>query len=128
MNILQIVGIGLVATILIVIIRKERPDMALTISLTAGAIIFLLLIGNIFSIIGVMEDVARKANLDDIYFTTILKVLGIAYIAEFGSQLCKDAGESAIASKIELGGKIIIMILAMPILSALMDVILQIIP
>ena len=56
---------------------------------------------------------AQKANLDSIYITTVLKVIGIAYIAG-GSQICKDSGEGAIASKIELGGKIL-MVLALPI-------------
>jgi stage III sporulation protein AD len=64
--------------------------------------------------------------MDSVYITTILKVIGIAYLADFGAQLCKDAGESAIAAKIELGGKILILLLAIPILTALMELILKI--
>jgi len=73
-----------------------------------------------------VEEIAQRANLDSIYLTTVLKVIGIAYIAEFGSQICKDSGEGAIASKIELGGKVLMMVLALPILTALLEAVLAI--
>jgi stage III sporulation protein AD len=127
-NILQIVGIGIIAALLAVIIKQQRPDMALLVSLAAGAFIFVMVLGNVKSVVAGIEQMANKANLNTIYLTTVLKVVGIAYIAEFGSQICSDAGEKAIASKIELGGKILIMVLALPILTALMEIILKILP
>jgi stage III sporulation protein AD len=78
-------------------------------------------------VIEVLKYFASKTNIDLLYFTTILKVIAIAYITEFGAQVCKDAGESAIASKIEFGGKVLIMIMAIPILAALMDIITKLI-
>ncbi|MBE3101117.1 MAG: stage III sporulation protein AD [Firmicutes bacterium] len=128
MNIMQIVAIGLIAAVLAVVVRQQRPDMALMISLAAGVIIFIMVLGNVKAVVNTINNMAQRANLDSIYLTTILKVVGIAYIAEFGAQICKDAGEGAIASKIELGGKLLIMILALPILTALMEVILKILP
>jgi stage III sporulation protein AD len=128
MNILQITAIGLITTLLVIIVKQQRPDIAMMISLAAGSVIFILLLGNIKTIASSVENMAQKANLDSIYITTVLKVIGIAYIAEFGSQICKDSGEGAIASKIELGGKILIMVLALPILTALLEVVLKILP
>jgi stage III sporulation protein AD len=128
MNIMQITAIGLVTALLVIIVKQQRPDIAMIISLAAGSVIFILLLGNIKIVATSVENMAQKANLDSIYITTVLKVIGIAYIAEFGSQICKDAGEGAIASKIELGGKILIMILALPILTALMEAVLKILP
>lgn len=128
MNIMQITAIGLVTALLVIIVKQQRPDIAIIISLAAGSVIFILLLGNIKIVATSVENMAQKANLDSIYITTVLKVIGIAYIAEFGSQICKDAGEGAIASKIELGGKILIMILALPILTALMEAVLKILP
>ncbi len=128
MNILQITAIGLITTLLVIIVKQQRPDIAMMISLAAGSVIFILLLGNIKTIVSSVENMAQKANLDSIYITTVLKVIGIAYIAEFGSQICKDSGEGAIASKIELGGKILIMVLALPILTALLEVVLKILP
>ncbi|MFY9520125.1 MAG: stage III sporulation protein AD, partial [Caldicoprobacterales bacterium] len=77
-------------------------------------------------VIETISNLFNKSNMDSVYITTILKVIGIAYLADFGAQLCKDAGESAIAAKIELGGKILILLLAIPILTALMELILKI--
>ncbi|HHU49079.1 MAG TPA: stage III sporulation protein AD [Clostridiales bacterium] len=128
MNILQITAIGLITTLLVIIVKQQRPDIAMMISLAAGSVIFILLLGNIKTIVSSVENMAQKANLDSIYITTVLKVIGIAYIAEFGSQICKDSGEGAIASKIELGGKILIMVLALPILTALLEAVLKILP
>ncbi|HHY81452.1 MAG TPA: stage III sporulation protein AD [Clostridiales bacterium] len=128
MNIMQITAIGLIAALLVMIIKQQRPDIALVITLAAGAVLFILLLGNIKTIAVTVENMAQKANLDSIYLTTVLKVIGIAYIAEFGSQICKDSGEGAIASKIELGGKVLIMILALPVVTALMEAVLKILP
>jgi len=128
MNIMQLTAIGLIATLLVLIVKQQRPEIAMMISLAAGAVLFVLLLGNIRTIVSSVENIAKKANLTSIHITTVLKVLGIAYISEFGSQICKDSGESAIASKIELSGKILIMVLALPIISTLMETILSILP
>jgi stage III sporulation protein AD len=129
MNIMQITAIGLVTALLVMIVKQQRPDIAMIISLAAGADpIHLCYLGYLKTIASSVEEIAQRANLDSIYLTTVLKVIGIAYIAEFGSQICKDSGEGAIASKIELGGKILMMVLALPILTALLEAVLKILP
>jgi len=128
MNIMQIVAIGLTAAVLALVVRQQRPDIAMMISLAAGTILFLMILGNLKSVVTVVNQLSRKASLDTIYLSTVLKVIGISYIAEFGAQICRDAGESSIASKIELGGKVLIMMLAVPILSALLETILKALP
>jgi len=75
-----------------------------------------------------LRKIAVNAQVNLIYVETILKIIGIAYIAEFASQITKDAGQGTIASKIELGGKIIILAMAVPILTALIEMILNMIP
>jgi stage III sporulation protein AD len=126
MNIMQITAIGLVTALLVMIVKQQRPDIAMIISLAAGAILFIMLLGYLKTIASSVEEIAQRANLHSIYLTTVLKVIGIAYIAEFGSQICKDSGEGAIASKIELGGKVLMMVLALPILTALLEAVLAI--
>lgn len=128
MEIFQIVGIGIVATILAVILRQQKPEIAMQVSTVTGLIIFIFVISKMEYVIKVLSNLADKVNLDFIYFSTILKVIGIAYITEFAAQVSRDAGEGAIASKIELGGKIIIMVVSMPILIGLLDLILKIMP
>ncbi|MCG4584377.1 stage III sporulation protein AD, partial [Anaerosalibacter bizertensis] len=91
-------------------------------------IIFYFVIDKFQVVVQVLTNLAKNANVDFIYFTTILKIIGIAYVVEFGAQISRDAGEESIASKIELGGKVIIMVLGLPILMALMDLIIKILP
>ncbi|MGB4389029.1 MAG: stage III sporulation protein AD [Caldicoprobacterales bacterium] len=126
MNIIQIVIFGLVTTIIIVTVKQQRPDIALLISLAGGTVILIFVVSSLSVVIETISNLFNKSNMDPVYITTILKVIGIAYLADFGAQLCKDAGESAIAAKIELGGKILILLLAIPILTALMELILKI--
>ncbi|MFY9612830.1 MAG: stage III sporulation protein AD [Tissierellaceae bacterium] len=128
MEVFQIVGFGLIATILVVILRSVRSDFAIYISILAGVIIFSMIIQHLSYIIDTIRDLSRRANLEITYFSTILKIIGTAYIVEFGAQLSRDAGENSIAMKIELAGKIIIMTLAIPILLSLMDLIVKIMP
>ncbi|MDI3508901.1 MAG: stage sporulation protein [Clostridiales bacterium] len=123
MDIVQIVSIGLVAAILAITLRQQRPEMALIVSIAAGLVIFFMIAGKLSVAIQALNEIMRKAQLNNIYFTTVLKIIGIAYITEFGSQICKDAGEGSIASKIELAGKVLIMILALPIVLAVFDLI-----
>lgn len=75
-----------------------------------------------------LQDLAAKANINTVYLQTVLKIIGIAYIAEFGAQIAKDAGQGAIASKIELAGKIIIVVMAVPIITVIIETIIQLIP
>lgn len=128
MEIFKIVGLGIVSTVLIVVLKNVRPEFALYISLVTGVIMFSMIIGELSYVIQTLNLLARKANLEFTYFSTILKIIGMAYVVEFGAQISRDAGEDSIAMKIELGGKILIMVLAIPILLALMDLILKILP
>ncbi len=75
-----------------------------------------------------LERIAVTANVNMMYVETILKIIGIAYIAEFGSQITKDAGQGAIASKIEMAGKILILIMAIPILTVIIETVISLIP
>lgn len=128
MEIFQIVGIGIIATILVTIIKGVRSDFAIYVSIVAGVIIISMIIKDISFIISTIRNLSRIADIEITYFSTILKIIGTAYVVEFGSQISRDAGENSIAMKIELAGKIIIMTLAIPILLALMDLILKIMP
>ncbi|MGI6426648.1 MAG: stage III sporulation protein AD [Natronincolaceae bacterium] len=128
MEIFQIVAIGLIAAILSVLIKNEKPEIGMYISLVAGVIIFLFIITRLQSVIGILSQLANKINIDSIYLSIILKIVGIAYIAEFGAQVCKDAGEGVMASKIEFAGKVLIMVMAVPILVSLTDLIINMVP
>lgn len=128
MEILQIVGLGFVATVLILIIKSQRPEFAVLLSLTLAVVIFLVVLTKINVIISLFQDLADKANISQMYLNTILKIIGIAYITEFGAQICRDAGEGAIAGKIELAGKVFVMVLAIPIIALVLETIVKLVP
>jgi stage III sporulation protein AD len=125
---LQIVGIALVATFLALIVKEQKPNFAFLLIVFVGCSIFLFLVDQIYAIIQMLQKIATNANVNLIYVETILKIIGIAYIAEFAAQITKDAGQGAIASKIELGGKILILAMAIPILTVMIETIIQLIP
>lgn len=128
MDIMRIVMIGIIAAVLAVLLREEKPEIAVVVSVVTGLVIFVFLINKLSSVMSVLKYFAGKANIDVLYFSTILKVIAIAYITEFGAQICRDAGEGSIASKVELAGKVLILVIAIPILAALMDIMIKIIP
>ena len=128
MEILQIVGLALVVCILAIILRVQKPPMATLLSMTAGIIIFLAMMPQIAAVFNVLRDLAGQANVSMVYMGTILKIVGIAYISDFGSQICRDAGEGALASKIEFAAKVIVLIMAVPIIVAVLQSLMKLVP
>lgn len=128
MEIIQIVGLGLIVTILTLIIKEQKPMFAFLLAAFTGIVIFLFLIGKISSVIQVLEDLAVKSNVNIVFLKTILKIIGVAYIAEFGAQIVRDAGQDSIASKIELSGKVLIMVMAIPIITVIIETVVKLLP
>ncbi|HEX6922564.1 MAG TPA: stage III sporulation protein AD [Bacillales bacterium] len=128
MEIVQIVGLGLIATFLVLVLKEQKPAFAFLLTVFVGALIFLFLVGQIGRIISMLQRLAVNAGLNMIYVETILKIIGIAYIAEFGAQITKDAGQGAIASKIELAGKVLILLMAIPIIAAIIKTVIGLLP
>ncbi|MGQ0451996.1 stage III sporulation protein AD [Bacillus sp. SS-TM] len=125
---MQIVGLGLVATFLAAVLNQHKSSITSLFIVFVGSVMFLILIDQIHSILQMIERVVSEAKVSNVYVETLLKIIGIAYIAEFGAQITKDAGQGAIASKIELAGKILILVMAIPILTVVIETILGFLP
>lgn len=128
MDIMQIVAVGMIATVLIVVVKSQRPELGVLLSAVSGVILFLLVLDKIGSIIDVIVDLTTRVDINMVYISTVLKIIGIAYIAEFGAQISRDAGESAVATKIEFAAKIMIMVLAVPIIVSVLQMLLKLVP
>jgi stage III sporulation protein AD len=128
MDIIQVVGLGLITTVFILILKDQKPVFAYMLGIFTGIMIFLFLIDKIFEVIQMIERLAVEGGVNMVYLKTILKIIGIAYIAEFGAQITRDAGQGAIASKIELAGKVLIMVMAIPIITVIIETVMQLIP
>ena len=128
MEIIKIAGIGLIALILIIIIKQYRPEFAVYISLCAGAIILTLVMSKMSGIIGILTELSNKVSNNNGFLTILMKITGIAFITEFAVSICTDSGESAIASKIDLGGKVVVISMSIPIISTLLETIIKVLP
>ncbi|QTM99795.1 stage III sporulation protein AD [Sediminibacillus dalangtanensis] len=128
MEIFHIVSLGIVASLLYILLKDQQSSMAFLLILITGIVIFLAVIQYIAEIFSLINTLGQKANINGIYIETILKIIGIAYIADFGAHLTRDAGLGAIAAKIELAGKVFILVLAVPILTAVIETILGFLP
>lgn len=126
MEIIKIVGFAFVALFIVLLFKERREDFAVYISLIVGVIIFLFMITKITAVLQFLQQLAVKANIDFIYLTTVFKILAIAYLASFCGELCRDAGQGSLGAKVEFAGKILILVLAIPILMAVLQSILKI--
>lgn len=128
MEIIKIIGIAFIAVIIIVLLRQYRPEFAIYISLLTGVLILLLVIDDLNGIINLLNSIADKVSINASFLALLIKITGIAFLSEFAVSICKDAGEGAIASKIEIGTKIIIISMSIPIISSLLEIILEVLP
>lgn len=124
---LQVIGISLIGAFFAMILKEQKPNLSFLLVVFVGSSIFLFLVEKITVIIQTVERLAISSNVNMLYFATILKIIGIAYISEFAAQITKDAGQASISSKIEFAGKIIILTMAIPILTAIIESVVQIV-
>ncbi|MCB2309945.1 stage III sporulation protein AD [Clostridium tagluense] len=126
MEIIKVVAFAFMALFIVLIFKDKRADLAIQVSIAAGILIFLFMINKLTIIMSFLQTLANRANIDVVYLNTVFKILGIAYLASFCSEICRDAGENSIGAKVEFAGKILILVLAIPILMAIMQSILKI--
>lgn len=128
MDIIKIIGIGLIALIIIMILKQYKPEFVVYVSLFAGALILFMVMDKLSGIINLLTSLSNKVNVNNEFLSILIKITGIAFLTEFAVSICKDSGESAIASKIDLGGKVIIIAISIPIISALLETVIKILP
>lgn len=127
-DVIKIIGIGLLALIIIVILKQYKPEFAIYVSMIAGVLILVLSIQKLTGIINLLQSLANKTYINKRFLSILLKITGIAFITEFAVSICSDAGEKAIASKIEIGSKVIIIAMSIPIITSLLEVVIEILP
>ena len=128
MDIIKIIGIAFIAVIIIVILKQYRPEFAIYASIIAGVLILGLASNTLSGIIDMIKSISNKTNINSDFLVILIKITGIAILTEFAVSICKDAGESAIASKVDVGGKIIIISMSIPIINALIDTVIKVLP
>ncbi len=125
MEIFKIVAIGILICITTLILKQIKPELSVTVVIAGSVILITYALNYFVSVFGVFGEIVNKTGLDKSLFTILLKLIGVGYLVEFGASICEDTGNSSIANKIILCGKITIFILALPIITNLFELILD---
>ena len=113
----------MMAAVLSLLIKQYRPELSPAIPVIAAAAIFAMVAPYLKAVVAMFEDIAGQVGMENTYFRIVIKMIGAAYVTQFAAEMCKDAGEGAIAAKIELGGKVLILTMSMPILYRLLSLV-----
>lgn len=127
MEIIKIILVGVITCIATVILKNIKPELSLLVSLSGGIVILIMIINSLSAVISGFSTVVSKTNISTKLFSSVLKIVGIGYLTEFGANICNDSGNSSLADKILLGGKVIIMCFALPIVNSMLNVVIGLI-
>ncbi len=127
MEIVKIILIGIVTCVASVLLKQFKPELAILVSIAGGMVILIMVVNFLSSIVSNFTQIATKTSINMQLFSSVIKIVGIGYITEFGANICHDTGNSSIADKILLGGKVIILCFALPIINAMLTTIMGLI-
>lgn len=122
-GIFTLLGIAVTAAIASVLLKREGAHWGIIISAAAGVILFITILPELRDIISALSGLADISQIGSSWLSPLLKIVGVAFLGEWGVQLCKDAGENAIAVKLEMGVKIVLLVLCIPIITQLLNLI-----
>lgn len=128
MTMIKILGIGLAGATTAIVLKEYKPAFSICVGCITAITIFILSLAQLGYVFDVIHQIAARLSLQTEYIEIIIRIIGIAYLARFGSELCRDAGQNAIAQKIELAGKITIVVTSIPILTAVLNLLIGILP
>ena len=123
MIVLKIVGFGILASLMVVILKENSKEVSIVLVIASSIVLLLASINYLTPIVSMVENIVSKTSIDSSYIIVILKVTGIAYLIEFGKDICIDAGQNSIANKMEIAGKIIIASLSVPVITSVFEVV-----
>lgn len=123
MSMLKVGAIGVIGALFAVFFQRDKKEYGIYIGVAVSLLIFSSIIGKLEELTKTITTIAGYINIKESYFRVLIKMLGVTYIAEFSADICKDSGYATMASQIELFGKVTILVLALPVLNALLQTI-----
>lgn len=122
MELFSIIGLAIVSTAITILIKQYKPEFAMIVSIACCIVLFAMIIVGLIPAFQSMTNLMQRASINSEYTKAIIKTLGVCYITQLASDSCRDAGQSAIASKVELCGKVFIVIISLPLFENLVDI------
>lgn len=126
MDIFQIVAIAIIGTLLAITVKPYKNEFAILISIATCALILVEITFGITELFSGFHSIMSSSLIDMRYFEVVIKIIGIAYVTQFASEICKDAGQNSIAIKVEFAGKVMVMVFTLPILSDFLTVVISV--
>ena len=126
--IFKILAIALITSIASLIVRPVRNDFAVMIALTGGVVILVLVLSYLTGIFDTIKNVIDTTGVSSGLYSLILKIVGIGYLVEFTAGVCSETGNLGLGDKVLLGGKVVIMVMALPIVTSILQIIMEILP
>lgn len=123
MEIMKIIGIALTGVLTVSLIKNTKNEFGIYIVICTVVIIFFLIADKLAMVLSFLQELYGQISYGKTFFPILIKILAIAYMADFTAQLCRDAGEAAIGNKVEFAGKVIIFYLSLPIFLSVLDLI-----
>lgn len=121
MDMLKLAGFALVGALMAMLLRRFRPEAGMAASLGAGVVMSTLILPQLGSLIRGVIQIADAGGVSGEYMSHLLKVCGISLLMDFSAQTCRDAGEEGLAVKVEMGGRVVLLTLALPFMQALLQ-------
>lgn len=125
MDIFKIISFALIALVLIIIVKEQSKEIAIVLIILSSIGLFIYMLGPLKNILELMTDVVNKTNIDSKYISIIFKVIGISYLIELTKNICTDAGQNALGTKVEIAGKILVVGITIPLITSVIQIINQ---
>ena len=124
----KILGIAIITCIACLVIKPIRTDFAIFISIVGGLIIIFYMISYLSSIFGIFNNIFNVSGVNGSIYSVIFKIIGIAYLTEFTASICSDTVNSSLGDKVLLGGKLVILVMSLPIVTSILDIVMELLP
>lgn len=124
----KIIGIALVTCVACLVVKPVRPDFAIFVSIVGGITILLFMLSYLSSVFNVFNSIFKITGINSSLYGIIFKIIGIGYLTEFTASICSDTGNASLGDKVLLGGKIIILVLSLPIITSILDIVMELLP
>ena len=127
MELIKVLIIGIIISIISVFLKTIKPEYSIICLIVGSIILLVYIINSITNIFSYFTDIVAKTGIEQGLFTTLIKIIGIGYLIEFSANVCNDSGNSAIADKVVLAGKILIFTISLPIITNLFNMVMELI-
>jgi len=127
-TIFKIISVAIITCIAVMVVKPVRADFAIVLSIVGGIIILVFVLSYFSNIFDIFNQIFKITGVNSSIYTIIFKIIGIGYLTEFTVSICNDTGNSSLGDKVMLGGKIVVLVMALPIVVSILDIIMELLP